>query len=205
MITQAVLLCAGKGTRLGEISANRAKPLVEVAGQPSITWLIDDLLEVGITDIVLLVGHMRNQFDSLSRQYNEVRLVQANIIVNTGVLGISGLKEKFLLSNGDCYPIFKESGDLEDFLVSSRRSIVGVKEKSDGSLGDCGLGIIDKDSVDMGLINCGKFSSMLDILGHYYLEGNLHINDPKGLEGAEAWLSGKTSTVISQQHSLMNS
>ena len=205
MINQAVLLCAGKGTRLGEISANRAKPLVEVAGKPFITWLIDDLLEVGLSDIVLIVGHMRNQFDSLSRKYNEFRLVQSNIIVNRGVLGIPGLKDKFLLANGDCYPIFKNTGDLEDFLVASRRSLVGVKEKSDGDIGDCGLGILDKVSVEMSLVNCGKFSSMLDILGHYYLEGNLHINDPEGLEGAQGWLSGKTSTVISQQHSLTSS
>ena len=194
MITQAVLLCAGKGTRLGEISANQAKPLVEAAGKPFVTWFIDDLISVGIKDIVILTGHLGGQFESLRKDYSQVRLVTSNVMVNRGVLGIPGLASKFLVANGDCYPVFKDSSDLEDLLINSRKSTVCVKEKGK-DIGDCGLAVVDKVSVEMGLIKCGKFSSMMDILGHFYLDSNLHINDPEGLEGARTWLSGKTSTV----------
>ena len=192
MITQAVLLCAGKGTRL----ANQAKPLVDAAGKPFITWFIDDLISVGVKDIVLLTGHLGGQFEVLRRDYHEVRLVTSNVMVNKGVLGIPGLASKFLVANGDCYPVFKDSSTLEDLLINSRKSSVCVKEKGTG-IWDCGLAVVDKVSVEMGLINCGKFSSMMDILGHFYLDTNLHINDPEGLEGARTWLSGKTSTVSS--------
>ena len=64
---------------------------------------------------------------------------------------------------------------------------------------------MDRDSVEMGLLNCGKFSSMIGLLEPFILEGNLHIGDPEGLEGAETWLSGNTSTVFSQSHILVTS
>jgi len=197
MIQQAVLLCAGKGTRLGDISANQAKPLIEAAGKPFVSWFIEDLINVGVKDIVILTGHLGGQFELLRQTYSQVRLVTSNVMVNKGVLGIPGLADKFLVANGDCYPIFKESTDLGNLLTTSRRSTVCTKEKAKVVV-DCGLAVVDKVSVGMGLINCGQFSSMIDILGHFDLDTNLHINNPEGLEGARTWLSGKTFTVSSQ-------
>ena len=208
MIKQAVILCAGKGTRLGIVTSHKAKPLVEVADKPFITYLIDDLVEVGVKDIVLLVGYLKDQFNFLREIYPEVRLVESNISVNKGVLGIPNLDYKFLVANGDCYPIFKESESFADFLDGTRRPSLGVKEvgtESIRELKDCGLAVVDRDSVEMGLLNCGRFSSMIGLLKSFVLEGNLHIGDPEGLEGAETWLSGNTSTVSSQSHILVTS
>jgi len=204
MIKQAVILCAGKGTRLGAITSHKAKPLVEVAEQPFVCWLIDDLVAAGVEDIILLVGYLKDQFNFLEESYAEVRLVESNIEVNKGVLGISGLKFKFLVANGDCYPLFREGESFSDFLDGTRRPSLGVKEKG-SEIKDCGLAVVDKDSVEMGFLNCGKFSSMRGILKPFMLEGNLHIGDPEGLEGAETWLSGNTSTVSSQSHILVTS
>ena len=205
MINQAVLLCAGKGTRLGSMTKSRPKPLIEVAEKPFLCWFIEDLVSVGIQDIVLLVGHLKNQFNFLTESYPQVRLVQSDIVVNKGVLGIRNLEYRFLLGNGDCYPIFQDSLGLKDLLQGSRRLSLCVKERPDGTIWDSGLATIDKTSVEMGLLDCGHFSSMRGILADFFLEGNLHINDLEGLEGAETWLSGRTSTVISPQHSMMNS
>ena len=106
---------------------------------------------------------------------------------------------------GDCYPLFYREDQLKALLDTSLRPSLGVKETSEGSVKDCGLAIVDKDVVSMGLLNCGNFSSMRGILGDFYLEGNLHINDLDGLKGAETWLSGKTSIVTSRQLSPVNS
>ena len=208
MIKQAVILCAGKGTRLGSITTHKAKPLVEVAGKPFICWMLDDLVSVGIKDVVLLVGYMKDQFNFLREIYPEVRLVESDIVVNKGVLGIYSLDYKFLVANGDCYPIFKESEGFSNFLDGNRRPSLGVKEVGPGAikeLKDCGLAVVDRDSVEMGLLNWGRFSSMIGLLQPFILEGNLHIGDPEGLEGAETWLSGNTSTVSSQSHILVTS
>jgi histidinol-phosphate phosphatase family protein len=56
--TQAVILAGGLGTRLLPLTADRPKPMVEVNGRPFIEYLIEQLREQGIDEVVLLLGHM---------------------------------------------------------------------------------------------------------------------------------------------------
>ena len=53
VITQAMILAAGKGTRLRPLTLETPKPLVEVGGQPLIIWHIKALKAAGITDITI--------------------------------------------------------------------------------------------------------------------------------------------------------
>ncbi|WP_435980309.1 N-acetylmuramate alpha-1-phosphate uridylyltransferase MurU [Psychrobacter sp. DM4] len=52
-ITQAMILAAGKGTRLRPLTLETPKPLVEVGGQPLIVWHIKALQAAGITHITI--------------------------------------------------------------------------------------------------------------------------------------------------------
>ncbi|MEO9256546.1 MAG: nucleotidyltransferase family protein [Tepidiformaceae bacterium] len=54
---RAVLLAAGKGTRLGELTENFPKPLLEVGGRPIIVHILDGLLSAGIDDVSIVTGH----------------------------------------------------------------------------------------------------------------------------------------------------
>ncbi|WP_296245150.1 MULTISPECIES: N-acetylmuramate alpha-1-phosphate uridylyltransferase MurU [unclassified Psychrobacter] len=53
VITQAMILAAGKGTRLRPLTLETPKPLVEVGGQPLIVWHIKALQAAGIVDITI--------------------------------------------------------------------------------------------------------------------------------------------------------
>ena len=53
VITQAMILAAGKGTRLRPLTLETPKPLVEVGGQSLIIWHIKALQAAGITDITI--------------------------------------------------------------------------------------------------------------------------------------------------------
>ena len=53
VITQAMILAAGKGTRLRPLTLETPKPLVEVGSQPLIIWHIKALKAAGITDITI--------------------------------------------------------------------------------------------------------------------------------------------------------
>ena len=59
-IRQGVILCGGLGTRLGSLTLNKPKPMVEIAGKPFLEHLILQLKKNGITKILLLVGYKNN-------------------------------------------------------------------------------------------------------------------------------------------------
>jgi NDP-sugar pyrophosphorylase family protein len=52
-----MVLAAGLGTRLRPLTLDRPKPLVEVAGQPLITYSLRLLRRYGITDIIINLHH----------------------------------------------------------------------------------------------------------------------------------------------------
>ncbi len=57
MITEAVLFAAGRGTRLGAITANYPKALLDVGGRPIIVHVLDGLLRAGIAEVAVITGH----------------------------------------------------------------------------------------------------------------------------------------------------
>lgn len=63
-VTKAVLLAAGRGTRLGAITANYPKALVEVGGQPIIARILDGLVAAGIEQATIVTGHFAELLES---------------------------------------------------------------------------------------------------------------------------------------------
>lgn len=59
--THAIILAAGRGTRLRPVTDHIPKPLVEVAGHPIITYGLGLLREAGIFDVVINVHHLADR------------------------------------------------------------------------------------------------------------------------------------------------
>jgi glucose-1-phosphate thymidylyltransferase len=59
----AVVLAAGRGTRLGAIGRDTPKPLVPVAGMPAIDRILDALGSDGFTDLVVVTGHRADEVE----------------------------------------------------------------------------------------------------------------------------------------------
>ena len=57
---QAVIMAGGKGTRLSPVTKDVPKPMVEFCGAPLLKYIIDNLKENGVTDIILVIGHLGN-------------------------------------------------------------------------------------------------------------------------------------------------
>lgn len=53
---QAVILAAGKGTRLKAKTDTLPKAMIEIEGKPLLEYSLDALIENGITDVILVVG-----------------------------------------------------------------------------------------------------------------------------------------------------
>ena len=56
---KAVILAAGVGKRLGAVTGNRPKCLLEIGGRSLLVRYLDALLEAGIKSAVLVVGHQQ--------------------------------------------------------------------------------------------------------------------------------------------------
>ncbi|WBL34751.1 NTP transferase domain-containing protein [Tepidiforma flava] len=58
---KAVILAAGDGGRLGHLTRERPKPLVELAGRPIIAYTLEALAAAGIRDVAVILGYRAAQ------------------------------------------------------------------------------------------------------------------------------------------------
>ncbi|MFX1602358.1 MAG: bifunctional sugar-1-phosphate nucleotidylyltransferase/acetyltransferase [Promethearchaeota archaeon] len=58
---KALVLTAGMGERLSPLTSNRSKSMLMIAGRPVLQYIIDSLKDNGILDIVIVVGHGREE------------------------------------------------------------------------------------------------------------------------------------------------
>jgi len=65
-----VILAAGRGKRLKELSANKPKPLVEVNGKSILSNLVESMIESGIQRIVLVVGYKADMIVEHLQKYS---------------------------------------------------------------------------------------------------------------------------------------
>ena len=65
----AIILAAGFGMRMVPINLSTPKALLEVNGEPLIERLIKQLHEVGVKDVTIVVGVMKESFDYLIEEY----------------------------------------------------------------------------------------------------------------------------------------
>jgi len=76
---QAVVLAAGKGTRLRPLTDDKPKVLVEVDGTPLLEDVFDNLIDCGATELVVVVGYKKEQIiDRYGDAYEGVPITYAH-------------------------------------------------------------------------------------------------------------------------------
>ncbi|GHU72161.1 choline kinase [Spirochaetia bacterium] len=68
-VNNAIILAAGFGSRFIPLTYEIPKSLIKVHGKPMIERQIEQLLEKGITEIIVVVGHMKEKFNYLIDKY----------------------------------------------------------------------------------------------------------------------------------------
>lgn len=54
----AIILCGGLSTRLGEITKNIPKALLDIRGKAMLDWQLEQLKDLGVKEVVLAAGHL---------------------------------------------------------------------------------------------------------------------------------------------------
>ncbi|PCJ47725.1 MAG: mannose-1-phosphate guanylyltransferase [Moraxellaceae bacterium] len=120
---KAMLLAAGRGERMGALSAHCPKPLLKVAGKPLIEHQIERLVAAGFSEIVINVCYLADQIiDYLADgsrwgaviQYSKESecletgggIYQALPLLSHGGEGSETDDEPFLVVNGDVWTDF---------------------------------------------------------------------------------------------------
>ncbi len=103
---QAVILAAGKGTRMYPMTLDKPKPLIEVANKPVLEHNLDKMLGL-IDEAIIIVGYKKDQIMSrLGERYHSIKVtyVVQEETLGTGhalMLAEQHVKDKFLVINGD--------------------------------------------------------------------------------------------------------
>ena len=108
LLLKAVILCGGLGTRLSPVLKDRPKTLAPVSGRPFLAYLLDQLADAGIEDVILATGHFGDQVrDTFQDYYRGIRLSYSQ---ETEPLGTGGALraaaeglEHALVMNGDSW------------------------------------------------------------------------------------------------------
>ena len=83
MIKKVVIAAAGQGTRMLELTKNKSKHLIEVNEKPFLSYVLDNLLSAGYSDIILVVGFGADHIKDFLKEYN----YKATVVNQNEILG----------------------------------------------------------------------------------------------------------------------
>ncbi len=169
---KAIIVAAGVGSRLGELTKELPKPLIDINGKSIIERQILLFKKFGITKIVIIRGPHREKFS-----FNNVEYVDDDDYENHDLLGslmVAGneLNEDVIISYGDV--IFDEK-ILEQILSFSGNAGLAIdynweknySERSKEFLGKVSVVTIENDSIS----NIGYYENIVknpdSILGEF--------------------------------------
>ena len=109
MISTAIVLAGGLGTRLKGVLKGLPKPMAPIRDRPFLEYQMDFWIDQGISRFILSVGYLNQTISSHfgdSYRSAQIKYVQENTPLGTGgglLMATKNLVEPFLLLNGDTF------------------------------------------------------------------------------------------------------
>lgn len=75
-VQRAIIMAAGIGKRMQPVTLDTPKPLVKVHGVRMIDTVIQGLRGNGITEIIVVVGYLKEKFRVLEQEYPGIKLIE---------------------------------------------------------------------------------------------------------------------------------
>jgi glucose-1-phosphate thymidylyltransferase long form len=101
---KALVLAAGKGTRMKHLTSEVPKPLIKINGKIFLDYVFENISKAGINDIGVIVGHKKEMIiDTVRKRVNK--------------LNITFIEQKEQLGTGHAIKTAKDWADGEDFIV----------------------------------------------------------------------------------------
>ena len=149
---RAVILAAGVGMRMVPVNRTISKAMLEVHGEVLIERLIKQLHEVGIKEIYIVVGFMKEQFEYLIDKYDVRLLVNREYDIKNNLVSLfkarKYLKNSYVVpcdlwceynpfSHYELYPwymIKSETDSSSDVLLNRKGELVKISSEESGNI-----------------------------------------------------------------------
>lgn len=140
----AIILCGGLSTRLGDITKSIPKVLLEIKGKTVLDWQLEKLQQVGVTEVVLAAGHLNEVlFKEVGLERNGVKLIYAIEQERLGTGGaikhaweyVAKPAEPVVVLNGDVLTTIKLQDMVARLDVNSDGLLLGARVDDAASYG----------------------------------------------------------------------
>lgn len=112
---QAIIMAAGKGSRLGALTEGKPKSFVEIKGKRLIEYNLQLLRQFGVDDIIIVTGYRCEDFEELTRDMQDVRCIynpfyETMNVLGSFFMGMGVLQDDFIYLHADtlCEPAIFE-------------------------------------------------------------------------------------------------
>jgi dTDP-glucose pyrophosphorylase len=141
-ITKAVLLAAGRGTRMRDLTQELPKPMLQVQGKPVLQHIVEGLRDTGLTNFLIVVGWRADVVKNFFTDGGElgVSIRYETQIVQDGTGRVVALsrdfvgQDPFVLSYGDILIDPTNYARISDALAGAE-AVISVKRSDDVSQG----------------------------------------------------------------------
>jgi len=181
MIDVALIPAAGRGTRMLDASRIISKPLISILDRPAVQWVMDEAIDAGIREIILVVGPSSLLVSQFGPTYREASLVYVEQTEPRGLghavsVGRDAISERpflCLLSDNIAYPNTNPSHELVATFGGS--SVLGLRTIPDALLESYGVAVLASDGRVLNTIEKpGKDSpSNLGLVGRYIFSSKI--------------------------------
>jgi mannose-1-phosphate guanylyltransferase len=181
-----VILAGGLGKRLRPLTSDRPKPMIQINKTPIIELQVKWLKKFGITDIIVLVGHLREKIkhhlaDGKKFGVN-ISYIEENVPLGTGG-ALKNAKDHIIKNGNSDSGFFVINGDiltnLDPFTISEKgsmtlalvplKSTFGIVETN----GDLVSKFVEKPSIEDTWVNAGVYYFSNEIFDYLPDRGNL--------------------------------
>jgi N-acetyl-alpha-D-muramate 1-phosphate uridylyltransferase len=102
---KAMLLAAGRGLRMGDLTAHTAKPLLQVGGKPLIQWHIEKLVAAGFNELVINHAWCGDQIEARLKNGSQFGAQIQYSAENTALETAGGIANARHLLNCEVFPV----------------------------------------------------------------------------------------------------
>ena len=124
---KVIIPLAGKGTRLRPHTYVTPKPLLRVGGKAVMSYILDDLRELGVSDVVFITGYLKEAVERyVGKEYPDLKAHFVEQKVQDGTAGAVHLAKPFI--DEDCLILFVDTlfdADLK-IIRDLPRDVAGV-------------------------------------------------------------------------------